>query len=250
MWANKNCPEINILSGPTRYLYIHIQCNVHCMLTFYRVHSVVIDCAPISFLDAVGVNALKQLVLDFYKCDVQVLFACMTSKTCTTVHTCSSCDLCTCVIYCMLCNSNRIVLHYVHVHVHLPCLFYCFGVAGVCWWWSGEWSLKPLVFWCNLCIYRGGVLDKLCIFPADESYKLKTAVQVLLLVWSHQIPFSACMWVYMYMCVSSSLPPIPLLQKRTGTWWTVPSSMRCVGRNGCSRPYKMPSIMPASVAPW
>ena len=47
----------------------------------YSVHSVVIDCAPISFLDAVGVNALKQLVLDFYKCDVQVVFASMTSKT-------------------------------------------------------------------------------------------------------------------------------------------------------------------------
>ena len=40
-----------------------------------------IDCAPISFLDAVGVKVLKQLVINFDKCDVQVLFAAMTGKT-------------------------------------------------------------------------------------------------------------------------------------------------------------------------
>ena len=43
-------------------------------------HTVIIDCAPISFLDAVGVNTLKDLVLDFDKCDVQVLLAAMTSE--------------------------------------------------------------------------------------------------------------------------------------------------------------------------
>jgi hypothetical protein len=47
------------------------------------VRTVVIDCAPISFLDAVGVKALKQLVIDFDRCNVQVLFAAMTGKTCS-----------------------------------------------------------------------------------------------------------------------------------------------------------------------
>ena len=50
-------------------MYMFLSCSVR---------SVVIDCAPISFLDADGVKALKQLVVDFDKCNVQVVFAAMT----------------------------------------------------------------------------------------------------------------------------------------------------------------------------
>ena len=28
---------------------------------------------------------------------------------------------------------------------------------------------EPLVFWCVLRIQTGGALDKLCVFPADDS---------------------------------------------------------------------------------
>ena len=49
-----------------------------CLLC--SVKSVVIDCAPIGFLDAAGVKSLKQLVIDFDKRDVQVLFAAMTGR--------------------------------------------------------------------------------------------------------------------------------------------------------------------------
>ena len=43
------------------------------------IHTVVLDCAPIGFMDAVGVKTLQQTVLDFDKCDIQVLLAAMTS---------------------------------------------------------------------------------------------------------------------------------------------------------------------------
>ncbi|XP_064398686.1 sulfate transporter-like isoform X3 [Halichondria panicea] len=45
--------------------------------TEVRIHTVIIDCAPISFLDAVGVKTLETAVLDFYKQNVQVIFASM-----------------------------------------------------------------------------------------------------------------------------------------------------------------------------
>ena len=71
----------------SHFLFIAFRlCNSICIYIFTSilhvgsVRNVVIDCAPISFLDAVGVKALKQLVLDFDKCDVQVLFAAMTGK--------------------------------------------------------------------------------------------------------------------------------------------------------------------------
>ena len=48
----------------------------------------VIDCGPISFLDAAGVKALKQLVIDFDKCNVQVLFAAMAGTDMYTNHAC------------------------------------------------------------------------------------------------------------------------------------------------------------------
>ena len=57
-----------------------MQADILCVNSFGSVHTVVIDCAPISFVDAVGVKALKQLVLDFDECGVQVLFAAMSSK--------------------------------------------------------------------------------------------------------------------------------------------------------------------------
>ena len=44
------------------------------------IHSIIIDCAPIGFMDTVGVKALKQIVLDFDKYGVQVLLAAMTSE--------------------------------------------------------------------------------------------------------------------------------------------------------------------------
>ena len=40
------------------------------------------------------------------------------------------------------------------------------------------------------------------------------------------------------------------MQKRTGTCWIGQNSTRCVARNGCSRPYKMLSIMHALGTLW
>ena len=74
---------------PTSFLYLTTpRCSFR---------SVVIDCGPISFLDATGVKALKQLVIDFDKCNVQVLFSHgwyrHVYKSCMPITECERCPL-------------------------------------------------------------------------------------------------------------------------------------------------------------
>jgi high affinity sulfate transporter 1 len=99
------------------------------------VHSVVIDCAPISFLDAVGVNALKQLVLDFYKCDVQVVFASMTKENRDMMDRAKFYEVCgkewlfpsiqDAVHH--ACFSSTLVRRTPIIHVHVHVQYMCYG---------------------------------------------------------------------------------------------------------------------------
>ncbi|XP_019864177.1 PREDICTED: solute carrier family 26 member 6-like [Amphimedon queenslandica] len=45
-----------------------------------KVHTLILDCSSIGFMDAMGVKTMQQLVLDFDKFGIQVLFAALTSN--------------------------------------------------------------------------------------------------------------------------------------------------------------------------